>query len=183
MCWLSRCCRTPTPTLLPPGCLLCCAGHILHGHESEFHHHRLVDGRRSFPQRPLDGVAFVRVCAPEKEECVSEKGERRCRPNQVTIYKNKSIIDTLKIWYLFYWDINTWSFKCRLLPRLHMEKVDLFVQISQLAWTFRTALKHKNEYLFCYSIILTSNGQLNYCILISAHKAFYMIAVLLADMM
>lgn len=67
------CCCAPFP---PPGCLLCCAGHILHGHESELHHHRLVDGWRSCRRRPLEGAA-VWVCAPEKEECVSEEGEQR----------------------------------------------------------------------------------------------------------
>lgn len=59
-----------------PGCLLRCTGNILHGDESELHHHRLVDGRRSRRQGPLDGAAAW-VCAPEKEDCVSEEGEWR----------------------------------------------------------------------------------------------------------
>lgn len=73
MCWLGRCCQTLStrcacfaPPTLPPGCLLCCPWPILYGDESEFHHHRLVDGRWSVRQRPLGGAALMSVCSRKR---------------------------------------------------------------------------------------------------------------------
>lgn len=54
----------PQPS--PPGCLLCCPWPILYGDESEFHHHRLVDGRWSLRQRPLGGAALMSVCSRKR---------------------------------------------------------------------------------------------------------------------